>query len=143
VAGHTPITHADLFSLTSGFFDRTAITDCDALTRQNVQMWSDAPQEVRHQYGEVYFRAYLAKLAKMLRHSSEKIHEVVDDLTHAVTSAHPYTRYVAALFTNQLPADIFGASPNHFQDLVLSRILQVPASTAVMCNEKLDERKCI
>ena len=68
-----------------------------------------------------------AKLANMLRHSSKKIHEVVDDLTHAVTSAHPYTRYVAALFTNQLPADIFGACPNHFQDLVLSRMLQVPA----------------
>lgn len=123
--------------------NRTAITDCEALTQQNVQMWGEAPQEVRHQYGETYFRAYLAKLAKMLRTSSKKLHEVVDDLTHAVTSAHPYTRYVPALFTNQLPSDFFAASPNHFQDYVLNTLLKVPATPAAMCDEALDGKKSL
>ena len=131
--------------------DRTAICDREALTRQNVQMWGEAPQEVRHQYGEAYFRAYLAKLARMLRYSSKKTHEVVDDLTHAVTSAHPYTRYVPAFFTNQLPADFFGATPNHFQDFVLDKMLKVPAATtaaaAAVCHhdeqQQLEERKSV
>nr|KAG5713594.1 hypothetical protein BaRGS_024642 [Batillaria attramentaria] len=86
---------------------RTAIADREALTRQNVHMWGEAAPEVRKQYGESYFRCYLAKLAYVLRYASENVHEVVEDLTHAVSAARPYNRYVPGLFFNQLPADTF------------------------------------
>ncbi|KAK7113360.1 short-chain dehydrogenase/reductase family 9C member 7-like [Littorina saxatilis] len=122
---------------------KTAISNEEALTRQNAKMWGETSQEVRHEYGDTYFRAYLAKLATILRYSSEKIHEVVDDLTHAVTSSHPYTRYVPALFTNQLPSDGFAASPNHFQDFVLGTIFKVPETPACLSAERLDEQKAL
>ncbi|PVD38343.1 hypothetical protein C0Q70_00956 [Pomacea canaliculata] len=41
---------------------RTALSDCDALTRQNERMWNMASEEVRHDYGETYFRSFLTKL---------------------------------------------------------------------------------
>ncbi|KAK7506628.1 hypothetical protein BaRGS_00002103 [Batillaria attramentaria] len=111
---------------------RTAIADREALTRQNVHMWGEAAPEVRKQYGESYFRCYLAKLAYVLRYASENVHEVVEDLTHAVSAARPYNRYVPGLFFNQLPADTFSLSPNNFQDFVLGRLMTLPAKPAVL-----------
>ncbi|XP_076458567.1 short-chain dehydrogenase/reductase family 9C member 7-like [Babylonia areolata] len=111
---------------------RTALSDVDTLTRQNHQMWAETSQEVRHHYGDVYLRVFLANLARMLRHCSPRVHEVVDDVTHAVTSVHPYSRYVPGLLANQLPTDFFSATPNRFQDWVLDWIFRVPASPAAM-----------
>ena len=124
--------HLHKNSALSPVFHRTAIADRDALTQQNTQMWASAPQQVQKEYGKVYFSAYLAKLAALLRLSSKKVHQVVEDLSHAVTAAHPYTRYVPALFTYQIPADCFATSPNLVQDFFIHREMKVSASPAVL-----------
>lgn len=112
---------------------RTAMSDLEILARQNANMWAETSGEVRHEYGETYFKAFLARLVQHLRYSSKKTYQVVDDVTHAVMSAHPYTRYVPALFTNQLPTDLFSLTPNLFQDFVLGHIFKVSARPAVLC----------
>lgn len=115
------------------YFCSTALTNRDTLTQQNVQMWKEAPPEVRHQYGKSYLRSYLAKMVEMLHHSNKNTNEVQSDLVHAVTSHHPYTRYVPSLFKSQIPTDTFSLAPNLFQDMVLVNLLKVPATPAVMC----------
>ncbi|XP_076458086.1 short-chain dehydrogenase/reductase family 9C member 7-like isoform X1 [Babylonia areolata] len=125
---------------------RTAIANREVLTRQNSHLWAAAPQEVRHDYGDTYFRAYLAKLAEMLRLASKRTWEVLDDLEHAVTAEHPYRRYVPALFTNQLPADCFSVCPNVLQDRVVTHGMRVPATPAallpsLLCEEEDDEEE--
>lgn len=107
---------------------RTALSDCDALTRQNEQMWNMASEEVRHDYGETYFRSFLTKLKYVLRFSRQNLREVVADLVHSVTSAYPYTRYVPVLFGAQLPSDTFALTPNLFEDFVLTTLLKGGAS---------------
>ncbi|KAL8584265.1 hypothetical protein ACOMHN_034950 [Nucella lapillus] len=109
---------------------RTAIADPESLTRQNSQMWVSAPEEVRHDYGDTYFRAYLAKLAKLLRLARKNTGEVIEDLMHAVTAVYPYKRYVPSLFTCQLPADCFSACPSLLQDSLIDRLTAVSASPA-------------
>ncbi|CAL4107352.1 unnamed protein product, partial [Meganyctiphanes norvegica] len=72
-------------------FYKTPIANAAANIKSTNQSWEATPEDIRRSYGEAYiedFRNYIRKsVAKAKPH--EKLHEVVDDLVHAVTSVNP------------------------------------------------------
>ncbi|XP_067898579.1 D-beta-hydroxybutyrate dehydrogenase, mitochondrial-like isoform X2 [Heterodontus francisci] len=57
------------------------------------KMWNDLPDIVRKDYGKEYFDEQISKMESYLGGGSTDISTVIKDVTHAVTSATPYTRY--------------------------------------------------
>ncbi|XP_051873620.1 D-beta-hydroxybutyrate dehydrogenase, mitochondrial-like [Pristis pectinata] len=56
-------------------------------------MWNDLPDQVRKDYGKAYFDQQVEKMKSYLESGSTDLSMVINDVTHALTSASPYTRY--------------------------------------------------
>lgn len=97
------------------FTFRTAISDSDFHVHTNQKLWAETPDIVKTDYGDTYFRSFLDNMLKNLRLSSRKTYMVIDDLIHAVTAKHPYTRYVPDV-KMQMMSDCFVVQPNFVQD---------------------------
>ena len=87
-------------------------------------MWSETSEIVRLEYGDTYFRAFLELMLYGLCRSSKKTYLVINDLVHAVSAKHPYTRYVPD-FKMAVMSEGFIAQPNYVQDKILNRIMKI------------------
>lgn len=103
---------------------RTAISDSDFHVQSNQKMWSETNENVRVDYGDTYFRAFLEKMLSNLQLSSRRTYQVIDDLMHATSAKYPYTRYVPGL-KMQLMSDPFMVQPNCVQDLFVHKQMKV------------------
>ncbi|XP_078266457.1 D-beta-hydroxybutyrate dehydrogenase, mitochondrial-like [Rhinoraja longicauda] len=56
-------------------------------------MWNDLPEIVRKDYGKDYFDAQVTRMKSYVESGSSDLSTVVDDITHALTSPTPHTRY--------------------------------------------------
>jgi len=83
-------------------------------------MWAATPDDVKVDYGDTYYRAFLNNMTDNLRYSSKKTYHVIDDLVHAVTSIYPYRRYVPSLKI-KLITDLFYMAPQNIQDYAVMR----------------------
>lgn len=106
------------------FYSRTAISDSDFHVQSNQKMWSETNENVRVDYGDTYFRAFLEKMLCNLQLSSRRTYQVIDDLMHATSAKYPYTRYVPGL-KMQLMSDPFMVQPNCVQDLFVHKQMKV------------------
>ncbi|XP_045212523.2 short-chain dehydrogenase/reductase family 9C member 7-like [Mercenaria mercenaria] len=114
---------------------RTAISDGDFHVQTNQKMWSETDENVRVDYGDTYFRAFLEKMLSNLQLSSRRTYQVIDDLMHATTAQYPYTRYVPGL-KMQLMSDPFVIQPNCVLDYCVHSRLNVPCVPFSMRKKK-------
>ncbi|XP_055501576.1 D-beta-hydroxybutyrate dehydrogenase, mitochondrial-like [Leucoraja erinacea] len=56
-------------------------------------MWNDLPEIVRKDYGKDYFDAQITRMKSYLESGSADLTTVINDITHALTSPTPHTRY--------------------------------------------------
>ncbi|XP_027441522.1 D-beta-hydroxybutyrate dehydrogenase, mitochondrial isoform X1 [Zalophus californianus] len=57
------------------------------------KMWDELPEVVRQDYGRKYFDEKIAKMETYCNSGSTDTSPVISAVTHALTSASPYTRY--------------------------------------------------
>ncbi|XP_004745360.1 D-beta-hydroxybutyrate dehydrogenase, mitochondrial isoform X1 [Mustela lutreola] len=57
------------------------------------KMWDELPEVVRQDYGRKYFDEKIAKMETYCNSGSTDTSPVINAVTHALTSASPYTRY--------------------------------------------------
>ncbi|GCC28015.1 hypothetical protein chiPu_0006441 [Chiloscyllium punctatum] len=75
------------------FIAATSIYSPERVKMITEKMWKDLPDIVRKDYGKEYFDEQVAKMQSYLVGGSTDTSEVINDVTHALTSASPYTRY--------------------------------------------------
>ncbi|WAQ96614.1 H17B6-like protein [Mya arenaria] len=116
---------------------RTAISDGEFHVRTCERMWAETADDVKVDYGDTYFRAFLDAMLKNLKYSSRRTYQVTDDLVHAVTAVYPYRRYVPSL-KMQMITDAFMVQPQLVQDRGLL------ATTGVKCTPfSMRQRKAV
>ncbi|KAG9468890.1 hypothetical protein GDO78_021740, partial [Eleutherodactylus coqui] len=57
------------------------------------KMWNDLPEIVKNDYGRKYFDEKIARMNTYCNSGSADTAPVINDVTHALTAATPYTRY--------------------------------------------------
>ncbi|XP_069476332.1 D-beta-hydroxybutyrate dehydrogenase, mitochondrial, partial [Ambystoma mexicanum] len=57
------------------------------------KMWDELPEVVRQDYGRKYFDEKIAKMETYCNSGSTDTSPVINDITHALTSSSPHTRY--------------------------------------------------
>ncbi|XP_048217301.1 17-beta-hydroxysteroid dehydrogenase type 6 [Perognathus longimembris pacificus] len=80
--------------ITPGSF-QTEITNVKSSLERMKQVWEETPMHIKESYGEQSFDFYFKLVKKGLLKCSSDLHLVTDCMEHAVTSAHPRTRYLA------------------------------------------------
>ncbi|XP_059156838.1 17-beta-hydroxysteroid dehydrogenase type 6-like [Physella acuta] len=73
---------------------KTPITLENVLIDHNRKSWAETPTDVRADYGEEYFDAFLKQVTLSLRQARPNVQEVVDNMVEAVCAEHPSYRYV-------------------------------------------------
>ncbi|CAL4118202.1 unnamed protein product, partial [Meganyctiphanes norvegica] len=100
---------------------KTSISNPSINIASTNRSWEATPEEIRRSYGEAYiedFRNYIITSAANGK-PHEKLHEVVDDMVHAVTSVNPKDRYVPSMLT-QFRARVLASLPGEVLSLLLS-----------------------
>jgi len=73
----------------------TRLTSEQNVTAAIDSSWNRAPQEAKHEYGEVYFRTFKdTGIKKILQFTSSRLDDVVDAYQHALFGTFPRARYV-------------------------------------------------
>ncbi|KAB7503761.1 D-beta-hydroxybutyrate dehydrogenase, mitochondrial [Armadillidium nasatum] len=80
---------------------RTPIADCNIIQNNLDKLWKECPEEIRKSYGTEYLEDFKNTLHQHMQKAKplNKIHEVVDDMVHAVAGEEPQCRYVPSLKT--------------------------------------------
>ncbi|XP_042555102.1 17-beta-hydroxysteroid dehydrogenase type 6 [Dipodomys spectabilis] len=80
--------------ITPGSF-KTEMTNLQLSLDRLEQTWKEIPMHIKESYGKQLFDFHYKMVKKGLSNCSSDLNLVTDCMEHAVTSAHPRTRYVA------------------------------------------------
>nr|CAD7445207.1 unnamed protein product [Timema bartmani] len=99
---------------------RTRIADEASLLRDLQRQWDQVPDDVRSEYGELYYQTYQESLRNHLwkARAPGKVNEVVDTMIEAILSSSPKNRYVPG-FVGNMETWLFSLLPSYFQDFIL------------------------
>nr|CAD7403641.1 unnamed protein product [Timema cristinae] len=121
---------------------RTRIADETSLLRDLQRQWDQVPEDVRSEYGELYYQTYQESLRNHLwkARTPGKVNEVVDTMIEAILSSSPKlanalvvlsstaedgeievrisNRYVPG-FVGNMETWLFSFLPSYFQDFIL------------------------
>ncbi|XP_026056639.1 D-beta-hydroxybutyrate dehydrogenase, mitochondrial [Carassius auratus] len=75
------------------FIVATGILTRDIVTTTAEKLWKEAPPGVQEDYGKGHFEQYMALMRSYCNSGQREIEPVLDDITDAITSKCPYTRY--------------------------------------------------
>uniref|UniRef100_A0A8C1NUC5 3-hydroxybutyrate dehydrogenase, type 1 n=1 Tax=Cyprinus carpio TaxID=7962 RepID=A0A8C1NUC5_CYPCA len=75
------------------FIVATGILTRDIVTTTAEKLWKEAPPGVQEDYGKAHFEQYMALMRSYCNSGQREIEPVLDDITDAITSERPYTRY--------------------------------------------------
>lgn len=75
------------------FIVATGILTRDIVTSTAEKLWKEAPPGVQEDYGKAHFDQYMALMRSYCNSGQREIEPVLDDITDAITSKRPYTRY--------------------------------------------------
>ncbi|KAK9953624.1 hypothetical protein ABG768_017605 [Culter alburnus] len=75
------------------FIVATGILTRDIVTTTAEKLWKEAPPGVQEDYGKAHFEQYMALMRSYCSSGQREIEPVLDDITDAITSKRPYTRY--------------------------------------------------
>ncbi|ESP03965.1 hypothetical protein LOTGIDRAFT_110173, partial [Lottia gigantea] len=73
---------------------RTPIANENYLIDQNRKSWAETPKEIRNDYGDEYFDAFLQNITDQMKRARPHVHEVTDLMVRAVVTKDPHYRYV-------------------------------------------------
>uniref|UniRef100_A0A8B9JW55 3-hydroxybutyrate dehydrogenase, type 1 n=1 Tax=Astyanax mexicanus TaxID=7994 RepID=A0A8B9JW55_ASTMX len=75
------------------FIVATGILTRDIVATTAEKLWKEAPPGVQEDYGKTHFEQYMALMRSYCNSGQRDISPVLDDITDAITSKRPYTRY--------------------------------------------------
>lgn len=75
------------------FIVATGILTRDIVAATANKLWSEAPEEVKEDYGKSHFERHMALMRSYCNSGEKDVASVLDDITDAVASKRPYTRY--------------------------------------------------
>lgn len=75
------------------FIAATGILTQEGIASQAEEMWQQASETVRADYGETYFLQQARRMEAFAHSGLRDTAPVLEDITSALTSRHPYARY--------------------------------------------------
>ncbi|XP_075936379.1 D-beta-hydroxybutyrate dehydrogenase, mitochondrial [Anarhichas minor] len=75
------------------FSAATSIMTRDAVASTANKLWSEAPSQVKEDYGKAHFEHLMALIRSSSNSGQKDPASVLDDITDAIMSKRPYTRY--------------------------------------------------
>ncbi|KAK3551670.1 hypothetical protein QTP70_021313 [Hemibagrus guttatus] len=75
------------------FIVATGILTRDIVASTAEKLWNEAPADVQEDYGKPHFEHYMALMRSYCNSGQRDITPVLDDITDAIMSKRPYTRY--------------------------------------------------
>ncbi|XP_067108086.1 D-beta-hydroxybutyrate dehydrogenase, mitochondrial isoform X2 [Osmerus mordax] len=75
------------------FIVATGILTRDIVASTADKLWKEAPPVVQEDYGKHHFEQYMALMRSYCNSGQKDMAPVLDDITDAITSKRPYTRY--------------------------------------------------
>ncbi|XP_077204060.1 D-beta-hydroxybutyrate dehydrogenase, mitochondrial-like [Paroedura picta] len=75
------------------FIAATGILTQEGVNEQAEEMWRQAGKTVQADYGEAYFLQQAHRMKAFVHSGLQDMSPVLEDITRALTSPHPYTRY--------------------------------------------------
>ncbi|XP_066540153.1 D-beta-hydroxybutyrate dehydrogenase, mitochondrial [Hoplias malabaricus] len=75
------------------FIVATGILTRDIVATTAEKLWKEAPLDVREDYGKAHFEQHMALMRSYCNSGQRDVTPVLDDITDAITSKRPYTRY--------------------------------------------------
>ncbi|XP_041824680.1 D-beta-hydroxybutyrate dehydrogenase, mitochondrial [Melanotaenia boesemani] len=75
------------------FIVATGILTHDIVATTSNKLWNEAPSEVKEDYGKAHFDHYMSLVRSYCNSGQRDAAPVLDDITDAITSKRPYTRY--------------------------------------------------
>ncbi|XP_065150809.2 D-beta-hydroxybutyrate dehydrogenase, mitochondrial [Paramisgurnus dabryanus] len=75
------------------FIVATGILTRDIVTSTAEKLWKEAPPGVQEDYGKAHFDQHMALMRSYCNSGQREIEPVLDDITDAITSKRPYSRY--------------------------------------------------
>ncbi|KAK6165160.1 hypothetical protein SNE40_023604 [Patella caerulea] len=73
---------------------RTPISSEEYLIDMNRKSWAETPKDIKNDYGEEYFDAFLQNITQQMKRARPHVHEVTDLMVQAVVTKNPHFRYV-------------------------------------------------
>ncbi|XP_062848104.1 D-beta-hydroxybutyrate dehydrogenase, mitochondrial [Trichomycterus rosablanca] len=75
------------------FIVATGILTRDIVSTMAEKLWKEAPTEVQEDYGKAHFEQHMALMRSYCNSGEHDVMPVLNDITDAITSKHPFTRY--------------------------------------------------
>uniref|UniRef100_A0A8C9XM22 3-hydroxybutyrate dehydrogenase, type 1 n=1 Tax=Sander lucioperca TaxID=283035 RepID=A0A8C9XM22_SANLU len=75
------------------FIVATGILTRDIVASTANKLWNEAPPHVKEDYGKAHFEQYMALMRSYCNSGQKVVSPVLDDITDAIISKRPYTRY--------------------------------------------------
>ncbi|KAF3703641.1 D-beta-hydroxybutyrate dehydrogenase, mitochondrial [Channa argus] len=75
------------------FIVATGILTRDIVATTSNELWSKAPSDVKEDYGITHFEHHMALMRSYCNSGQKDVAPVLDDISDAIMSKHPYTRY--------------------------------------------------
>lgn len=75
------------------FIVATGILTRDIVASTANKLWAEAPAQVKEDYGKAHFEQHMALMRSYCNSGQKDVAPVLDDITDAITSKRPYTRY--------------------------------------------------
>lgn len=75
------------------FIAATSILTRDSVASMANKLWNEAPSNVKEDYGKAHFERHMALMRSYCSCGHKDVAPVMDDITDAIMSRRPYTRY--------------------------------------------------
>lgn len=75
------------------FIVATSIMTRDIVATTANKLWNEAPSDVKEDYGKTHFEHNMALMRSYCNSGQKDVSPVLDDITDAIMSKRPYTRY--------------------------------------------------
>uniref|UniRef100_UPI003AB0CB5C D-beta-hydroxybutyrate dehydrogenase, mitochondrial n=1 Tax=Centroberyx gerrardi TaxID=166262 RepID=UPI003AB0CB5C len=75
------------------FIVATGILTRDIVANTANKLWNEAPAAVKEDYGKAHFEQHMALVRSYCNSGQREVTPVLDDITDAIVSKRPYTRY--------------------------------------------------
>ncbi|CAH6778553.1 17-beta-hydroxysteroid dehydrogenase type 6 [Phodopus roborovskii] len=108
---------------------RTRMTDTELNMERIKKVWEAAPEHAKESYGQQFFDHFCRVTREGLMKSCADLSPVINCMEHALTSAHPRTRYSAG-WDARLIFIPLSYLPTSLVDYILTRSIPKPAQAA-------------
>ncbi|XP_053198594.1 D-beta-hydroxybutyrate dehydrogenase, mitochondrial [Scomber japonicus] len=75
------------------FIVATGILTRDIVATTSNKLWNEAPSDVKEDYGKTHFEQHMSLMRSYCNSGQKEVAPVLDDITDAIMSKRPYTRY--------------------------------------------------